>query len=445
MPTAYSRVTVVNGPRRVDLALPSALPIADVLPQLLRFCAPREHPERPDAWTVGRVGGVNIGLDETLEAAGVVDGDVLELRSRSVTTYPAYVEDVRDAVEDTVDETGWLWRTPTTLGFAFTAAGAGLVLAVLIPEARQTGRAGPLLSALLAATLTLAGGWWAGRRRQPRVGGFLLAVGALWGGVAGWLAASWLGWQPLTGYTAALVGALAVTVAARIVEPAATTQLALLATVTAAGVAVAVTAAAGRPPLRAVEVLSVLAVVAVGVLPRVSLSVGGLASADYQVRNAGTLSYAELSARVRQSMALLGGAVFGVSAVGLAAGVWLAYATAEWDRWLALGVGAALVLRSRVFSRVEHMLPLRLAGIAVTVTLALRQAFDRPGLRPWLVVVIAALGTALVLVSAIPLSDVTRARVRRMWNWAELGVISVLLVLAAGALGVYDLASELAN
>ncbi len=48
MLTAYSRVTVVTADRTIDLALPNALPLADVLPQVMRYAAPDNTNGSPD-------------------------------------------------------------------------------------------------------------------------------------------------------------------------------------------------------------------------------------------------------------------------------------------------------------------------------------------------------------------------------------------------------------
>lgn len=181
MPTAYSRVTVVNGARRVDLALPSALPLSDVLPQLLGYCAPESRADRPAGWTLARLGGGALSLDNTLADSGITDGDILELRTGPDTVHPAYVEDVRDVVEDSMDESARPWRPRTTVGFALTAGGAGLALAALLPAAREPRAVGAVVAALLVAALLVAAGWWAGRRDQPRVGMLLVAVAAVWG------------------------------------------------------------------------------------------------------------------------------------------------------------------------------------------------------------------------------------------------------------------------
>jgi len=102
VPTVYSRVTVINGTRRIDLALPAALPLCEVMPQLLRFFDPHSEPERPMSWALGRLRGADFPLNSTLADADVVDGEVLELRAGDAVR-PAQVEDVRDLLEDTVD------------------------------------------------------------------------------------------------------------------------------------------------------------------------------------------------------------------------------------------------------------------------------------------------------------------------------------------------------
>src|SRR5262249_2812137 len=119
--------------------------------------------------------------------------------------------------------------------------------------------------------------------------------------------------------------------------------------------------------LTAVRVDGLLAVLVVGVLPRVSLTLGGLASADYRVRTFGLVGAPDLADRIRQSTALLYGAIAAVSAVGTAAPLLLPFSGKVWDRFLGTAIGLGLLLRSRAFSRIPHVLPLRTAGVAVLV------------------------------------------------------------------------------
>ncbi|HET8640938.1 MAG TPA: EsaB/YukD family protein, partial [Pseudonocardiaceae bacterium] len=236
MPTAYSRVTLVNGARRVDLALPGALPLADVMPQLLRFCAPEEDPAQPVAWTLGRFGGPSFSLAQSLQDVAVADGEVLEIRPSSAAVRSAYVEDVRDAVEDVVDESGHQWRSRTTVGFALAVAAAGLAAATLLPEARPARDAAALGVAAGVAALAVLAGWWADRTGYRRAAAAALATACLWGGLAGWLASTYPGWPDRASLGAGVVGALVVAGVARAVTAAATAHLAVAVVLAGAGI-----------------------------------------------------------------------------------------------------------------------------------------------------------------------------------------------------------------
>lgn len=443
MPTAYSRVTVVNDARRVDLALPSALPLTDVMPQLLGFCAPDGSPECPVGWTLGRVGGANISLASTLADAGVTDGDVLELRAGKEAIHPAYVEDVRDVLEDAVDESARQWQSRTTVAFALVTGAIVLAAAVLLPRTLHPAAVAPLVVAAVVAAWLVVVAWWAADHGHTTPAQVVVAVAALWGGVAGWLAATFVDWPLAAGAAGALTGALLVTAAARAMTTVATAHLAALALMSAAGVAAGAAEMVDLDPLTGVRLAAVGTVLVVGVLPRASLTVGGLAGADYLVRNQGLISEDALAARIRESTALLHGGILGATAVGVGTGVPLALTASIWDHLLGVTVGLALVLRSRAFSRVPQVVPLRVAGLVVVVAHAVRWIQDTPPLQPWAVPLAAAAVGIGVALSAVPLSDVARARAKQLLNRAEIVVVVVMIPLAAAALGLFDLVAEI--
>jgi len=210
------------------------------------------------------------------------------------------------------------------------------------------------------------------------------------------------------------------------------------------GAVVVAAVVANWDPTAVARVLGVLAVLAVGALPRAAVSAGGLAAADYQVRKAALMTRQELAERVRLGTGLLMGAIVATAAVGALAGVRLAYAEPVWDRLLALAIGVGLLLRSRVFSRIRHMVPLRLAGAVVLAAHAVRIA-SLDGIRPWFVVLVAVSAAAVVALSAVPLSDIGRARVKRILNWTESIVVIAMIALCAAGLGLYAMVSDLAS
>jgi type VII secretion integral membrane protein EccD len=443
VPTAYSRVTVVSDARRVDLALPSALPLSDVMPQLLGFCAPDGRPEHPVGWALARLGGGPLPLSTTLADAGVTDGDVLELRTGAQIVHPAYAEDVRDVVEDTIDRSARQWQPRTTAGFALAAGGVGLGLVALLPQAWQPRSAGGLASAVLLVALLVPAGWWAAQRGHRHAALLLVAVAAGWGGVAGALLASYPRWPPAAAVGSALAGGLLVAALARALTPVATVHLAALGPLAAAGAGTGAVALAGADPLAGVRVAALAAVLVVGVLPRVSLTVGGLASADYRVRTHGLVGGAELAGRIAQSSALLSGGLIGTALAGVAGGVLLAGSGSGWDRLLGTAVGLALLLRSRVFSRIPQIVPLRAAGLAVLAVQGGYAVQQSAALQPWVVAIAAGLAAGAVAVSAVPLSEVARARAKQLLNRAELVVVVAVVALAAAALGLFDRVAEL--
>jgi type VII secretion integral membrane protein EccD len=446
--TAYSRVTVVCGSRKVDLALPSALPVADVVPQVLRFCAPADAPDRPAAWSLARLGGGPLALTQTLADAGVVDGDVLELRGQGEGVRPALVEDVRDALEDSVDASGSWWRHATTVAFALVAGSVvsgTLALAQLLGvDLVDSDGVAELVGAAVATTVAVALTAWSARVAPALVTQTCAGVLVVWGLVCGTAVAHLAGQSGAVELVLAASGALLAALAARLLA-ATTTALAAAVTVTGA-VALALGIARLTPldPMHVSRLAPVLALLATGVLPRVTLAVGGLASADYRLRNAGRLSDSELMARYRQSNGLLIGGLSGIAAVVAWASFELTFSPDPWDRYLALSVGLVAFLRSRVFSRIPHMLALRSVGVLVLLLQALRVADDLPELQPWFVVAVVVVSLLAVAVSSVNMSPVTRARLKRLLNVVEFLLVVDMVVVAAGALGLFALVAGLA-
>lgn len=440
MLTAYSRVTVVTADRTVDLALPSALPLADLLPQLLRYAAPESDAHAPASWTLSRVGASSLGLTQTLADAGVVDGDVLELRAATETSNPALVEDVRDAVEDTVDAAGGTWDTRDTGSFVAVSGAAVLLLAALgqwlVGWPLNDGADAVAGAAASVAALLVATAWTArlGRDRDAR----LVAVVALvWAVMLGDATAQTLELGTWAALTAVAVTVAVVAGVARTLSDAVTAHLSATVVLAVALLVLAVAGLSDVDTQQAVRVLPVVALLGVGVLPRVSLSVGGLAGADYRVRHAGRVSDADLRRRFRVSNDLLVGGLVGCALVVLVGGIVLDTDGDDWDRTLALLLALTAALRSRVFSRVQHMLPLRLSALLV-LAVVLAQALDGADLVTWLVPAVSLLMLAGLGLATIRLSEIQRARVKRTLNMVEFVTVVVLVVVLAGAMGVYD-------
>jgi len=443
--TAYSRVTVVTADRTIDLALPSGLPLADVLPQVMRFAAPDATSGSPTSWTLAHLGGAALTLSQTLSDAGVLDGDVLELRAQQDDVRPATVEDVRDTVEDSVDASGGVWSTLTTRSYTVLLAsallavlGVGSWLATRYGTSDTLSDVGDPVPAALAVAALLFATWWAATLARVLDAQVAAAVAMLWAAVLGAAIgerADVDDWEVLAFAVAAVAVAAGV---ARLLTPAATGHLAAAVVLLVVGLAHAVVDATSAPVEHATRVLPVLALLTVGTIPLISLSVGGVASADYRVRHVGRLDLAALQARYRASNAVLVGSLVGIALVVVWGGIALDLRDDPWDRTLAVSLAAAATLRSRLFSRTPHMLPLRTAGLVVIAFVAAQLTIDHAEAAPWLAVVVAAAMLAAIGVTSAPMSDITRARVKRLLNVLEFLVVVDLLVVLCGALGIYQ-------
>src|SRR6478609_2319245 len=109
----YCAVTVVCGDRRLDVALPSGLPWADLEPSVLRLLFADQPSAAAGRWVLTPIGRADLDPSETLAGAGVLPADVLHLRQPSVdAAMPALARNVRDRVEDVVDERDQFWGRP---------------------------------------------------------------------------------------------------------------------------------------------------------------------------------------------------------------------------------------------------------------------------------------------------------------------------------------------
>ena len=99
------RVAILTDSRLTEMALPAELPLREILPAVQRLAAPAASNGDADTdagaasqLSLAPIGGAPFSLDASLDTVGVVDGDLLALRS--VPTGPAapgIVEDIADA------------------------------------------------------------------------------------------------------------------------------------------------------------------------------------------------------------------------------------------------------------------------------------------------------------------------------------------------------------
>ncbi|HXM58808.1 MAG TPA: EsaB/YukD family protein, partial [Candidatus Dormibacteraeota bacterium] len=167
MPDDVRHVTIHGAGRRVDLSLPAAPPIAELMPVLIRLCGVgslRGGDGTPPAWALARVGEPALALTSSLADACVAEGEVLYVVDAS-TWRPAAVVELSESVDRAVAAS--LRWTPQSTAWLL----AGLAVLTLAAGVAVAARAASVHGETAAAALLLAGALLAGgvglRARGP--------------------------------------------------------------------------------------------------------------------------------------------------------------------------------------------------------------------------------------------------------------------------------------
>ncbi|MBR8743569.1 type VII secretion integral membrane protein EccD [Nocardiopsis sp. MG754419] len=440
--SGYCRVTV-TGPRKwADLALPGTVPVATLMPRIIDVCVAEEDGTDPGSWTLSTIDGAPLHADEPLEGAGVYDGDVLTLSRRSTPERRQNVDDVRGAVEDEVDEKAWIWNFTTTLSFGvIVSAVAPLLMLVLMMWLRPF--AGHLAVAALGTMYSLAVMVYAARRPLPAVSHVLFSAACVWGAVTALSAGRLItGADPLVMGAFALSGALLVAIVGWALHR---TGLAYIAGLGVLSLATGVLVTVGLfvEPVQGVRSMALALVLCVGVLPRSAMVMGGLSGLDYEVGRSGQVSTDRFEDTFDNSDRLLLGIITGAGVSSGAVMLLLAYyADGLPDLLLCALMSALLLMRSRLFDRIRHVLPLRIAGVLGVGAAGVATIGQYPILTPWLPPAVLLVGMVVGILSCIRLADVPRASLRRLLNWAEIAVVIAMLPIFAWGMGLFQFVGE---
>ncbi|WP_159671705.1 type VII secretion integral membrane protein EccD [Streptomyces mexicanus] len=127
------RLTVRAPAVSIDLAVPSDVPVADLLPTLLRYVG--ENAEEAGlehaGWVLQRLGDAPLDEDATLAQAGLTDGSVLHLRPHTEALPEARLDDLVDGIADTARRRLHNW-TPDAARASLVSAAAAVVLGALV-------------------------------------------------------------------------------------------------------------------------------------------------------------------------------------------------------------------------------------------------------------------------------------------------------------------------
>lgn len=186
------RVTIIAPTSRVDLALPSDLPLAALLASLVELTSPGGTPGGTvgstggdsdggagrGGWCLSRPGASELNPARTLDALGILDGDILQLRARADEPPAPIFDDVVDVIATAARTSMYRWQRGYARGLGAAACVlfalvAAATLAIGGPNGASAALAGAAAAALVGVGTLLA------RAYEEVLAGIAVAFGAI--------------------------------------------------------------------------------------------------------------------------------------------------------------------------------------------------------------------------------------------------------------------------
>jgi type VII secretion integral membrane protein EccD len=385
MTTGLARVTISAPQRRVDVALPEQVPLAELLPDVLRHAGEglADDGERHGGWVLRRTDGAVLATAQALLPQGVRDGEVLHLVPARAHWPELEYDDVVEAIADGARRRGGAWSPSATRVAALAGAAVPLGVGLLaLLSGGPAHRAGWPTATAVALLLALAG-TIASRANGDGAAGATLGGYALpYAFVAGALAVGSgdpvgpFGPLRFLGAPELLAGSASLLLVSLLALLGVASRLRVFvagATVGLTGVAAALGGLLLAPAGTAAVLLCAL-VFAVGAIPLLAIRLGKLplppitlppAAPDGQPERARDLpDRGRVYAAVARTEEVLTGLLLGHAVLAVAAAAVLGVAGGTAGRVLVAVAAAVLLLRSRLFVALRHRVPTVLAGLA---------------------------------------------------------------------------------
>ena len=434
------RVTVASGSRRVDLVLPGAVPVAELVPELARSVGLLDALTVYGGYTVTTAEGRRLAGDVGLLVQGVEDGGLLTVSAGVDADPPRVYDDVVEAMTDVVERDLRPWSPASGRRTALVAAGLLLVLGagslLLQTDSALAGTAAALVAAcLLAGAIVLSR-----VQDEPEAAVAVSWTSALYAAVAGLLLAPA---GDLFGLPVALAGLGALVIGllsllgvgegrALVLPPAIVGAVFLVTGLVLDGV-----------EAEAAEVLVgllVLLVLCGSVFPWLALgltgrgveqiySVADITADPEDIDAAAVGSDARLAHEILVAIASTVGLLL-VLVAPLAVGLGLS------GTLLAVVCAGVLMLRTRQYRTGTEVLVGLVSGLLGLFSVALSLLWLHPDWRPTTAVVLAATGGVLLALTLVPATPSVRRG--RLGDVAETVALVSLLPLAVVATGLFS-------
>ncbi|MEU6074952.1 type VII secretion integral membrane protein EccD [Micromonospora sp. NPDC047074] len=464
MTIGLARVTISAPQRRVDVALPEQVPLAELLPEVLRHAGEglADDGERHGGWVLRRTDGAVLATAQALLPQGVRDGEVLHLVPARAQWPELEYDDVVEAIADGARRRGGAWSPAATRAAALAGAAVPLAVGLLaVTAGGPAHEAAWPVAAVLALLLTLAGVVASRAHGDGPAGATLGGYALPYAAVAGALAVSsgdpvgpvpglrWIGAPEL------LAGSVALLLVSVLGLVGVATRLRVFVAGATAGLGGALASLGGLllSPAGTAAVLLCVLVFAVGAipllairlgkvpLPPITLPTGEPVGAD---RARDLPDRDRVYAAVARTEEMLTGMLLGHAVLAVAAAGVLGLSGGVAGPLLVAVASAVLLLRSRLFVALRHRAPTVVAGLAGLAVLG-AVLVDRSGSTGRLALVVGGLALALVAVTA----GTTYARrpvspyVGRIADLTDTALVVSVVPVACAVLDLYERARGL--
>lgn len=441
------RVTIASGSRRVDLVLPGAIPVAELVPELARSVGLLDASTVYGGYRLVTQDGRILANDASLTIQGIEDGGLLTVTAGVDDEPPRVYDDVVEAMADVVERELQPWEPADGRRTALGAGGILLALGALALLLQGESVLGGAAAAVTAALLVVGGVVLARAQDEPEVGVAVSLIAALHAAVAGLLLApgSLPGWSwpladgffewPLAcaGAGVLVVGLVSVVGlhdGRTLMIPAVVVGSVLL----ASGLLLQVVS---LDPGVLFTVLMTLVVLAGSVLPWLALGMTGTRVEQIYSLSDVTADPDEIDpeevgrdARVGHEILLAVSATVGSLLVLLAP---LAVDRGAFGTILAAVCCLAVMFRTRQFRTGSEVLAGLVSGVLGLVSVAVSMLLIHDGWRSGAAIALAIVGALLLVLTLVPSSaSVRRGRAGDVVESLTLLSLLPLMVLAAG-------------
>jgi type VII secretion integral membrane protein EccD len=438
------RVSVASGSRRVDLVLPGAVPVAELVPELARSVGLLDPSTVYGGYRLVTADGRELATDAGLVIQGIEDGGLITVAAGVDDQPPRVYDDVVEAMTDIVEHDLRPWSPAAGRRTALWAAGLFMALGAVALLIQRGSLLAGVAAAIVAAALVTGAIVLSRAQSEPEAAVAVAWMGALYAAVAGLMLVTD---DPFFGPPVAAAGGAAMAVGLVCLVGLGQGRALVLPTVVAGAVflVTGLLMQSARPqdgsdPAVVLTVALVLVVILGSVFPWLAL--GATSTSVDQLYNVADITAEPrpvdptrvgADARIAHEILVAVSATVGLLLVLIAP---LAVSLGLSGAIVAVLCSAVVMLRTRQYRTGPEVLVGLVSGIVGLLSAAVAALWVHPDWRPTIAVVLAASGAVLLAVTLLPATPSVRRG--RLGDVAESVALLALIPVSVVAVGVFS-------